>query len=115
MNDIQKSIIASIKRHCAKNSVLEMDYERWYIGITNNPPRRKQEHENEKNLIVAYKFEYWDARSSINAINIEKYFHDIDMLEYRGSRGAKKDSKYVYVFKLNSHGFDYLNHFFDGI
>lgn len=62
----------------------------WYIGITNDPDRRKREHARVRG------WEYWDAGSKEIATLIEDYFTDRGM--NGGGGGGNEDSKYVYVY-----------------
>lgn len=65
------------------------DYSLWTIGVTDNPVRRKSEHDNPT---------HWhqrDADTETAARNVEKYFLDKDM---KGSGGGGGGADYVYIF-----------------
>ena len=42
--DTAKEIIKEIESWTYKHSIIEVDYKRWYCGITNNPPQRRSGH-----------------------------------------------------------------------
>lgn len=68
-------------------------YSIWTIGITNDPERRKNEHENEgKN--VKY-WSHWTADSESIARKVEQHFLDKGM---KGGGGGGENPRYVYVF-----------------
>ena len=69
-------------------------YSSWTIGITNDPSRRKKEHENEGDN-VAY-WAHWRADTLRVARNIESYFIDKGMKG--GSGGPVETPLYVYVY-----------------
>jgi len=88
-------------------SFLYVDYSNWYIGITNDPSVRKAQHEYQKQL-TAMHFQWWEAGSKDNALEIEEYFQDAGMQDKKGAGGAKKNSTMVYIFKINTHFLDLL-------
>jgi|GEM_PF-1249990 len=90
-----------------RRSFIFSEYENWYIGITNDTKRRKAEHEYKKELETLH-FNSWDAGTVQNAVEIEKYFHDKGMKDKASVGNAKKDSIYVYVFKIQPHALDFL-------
>ena len=53
-------------------------------------------------------FQWWDADTKPNALAIELYFHELGMMDKKGGGGAKSNSTYVYVFKINYHFLDLL-------
>jgi len=61
----------------------------WTVGITNDPSRRKDEHENPKD------WHYWDAQTESIARNIEAYFLDKGC---KGGGGGGYSPSYVYIF-----------------
>ncbi len=61
----------------------------WTIGVTDNPDRRRREHDNPR-------FWYpWDADSEQVARSVETYFLDKGM---KGSGGGGGRADYVYIF-----------------
>jgi len=65
------------------------NYYSWTIGVTDDPDRRRREHENPR---VWY---HWDATSETAARYIETYFLDKGM---KGDTGGAKGANYVYIF-----------------
>ncbi|MFH1224853.1 MAG: hypothetical protein V1676_03540 [Candidatus Diapherotrites archaeon] len=68
------------------------NYSIWTVGITNNPGRRKNEHESEKNV---RHWNDWKADSENEARDIEKYFLAKGM---KGEAGGGENPTYVYIF-----------------
>jgi hypothetical protein len=66
----------------------------WTIGITNDPKRRKKEHENDGKDITNWKD--WLADSSKTAREVESYFVEKGMKG--GTREPVETPTYVYVF-----------------
>lgn len=64
-------------------------YSSWTIGITEDPERRKQEHNN------PVRWHHWDAVLESSARNIEKYFLAKGM---KGDTGGGTYPHYVYIF-----------------
>jgi len=64
-------------------------YPTWTIGVTDNPTRRKSEHDNP--LV----WRDWNADTETAARNIEKYFLDKGM---KGGGGGAGRADYVYIF-----------------
>ena len=64
-------------------------YPNWYIGITDNPQRRKGEHDNPSS------WHYWNADNENIARNVEKYFLDKLM---KGDVGGGNNPTYVYIY-----------------
>lgn len=64
-------------------------YSAWTIGVTDDPDRRKQEHDNPKY------WHQWNASTEDAARRIEKYFVDKGC---KGAGGGKGDADYVYIF-----------------
>ncbi len=68
-------------------------YPYWYIGITDDPDRRKQEHiDNKKNVKF---WTEWPVDNEDDAGEIEKHFHDLRM---KGSGGGSKNPTHVYIY-----------------
>jgi len=80
-------IITAIEQRVA--SAKEKNYSIWTIGITADPERRKNEHDNPKYWMQ------WEADSEAIARNVEKYFLDKGM---RGDTGGGEHPTYVYIF-----------------
>jgi len=70
-------------------SAKKVNYSAWTIGITDNPNRRKEEHNNPKFWMQ------WGADTETIARNVEKYFLDKGM---KGDTGGGKSPNYVYIF-----------------
>ena len=89
-------IVRRIKRYVKRNSLLWTDHSNWYVGITNQVPRRKAAHQRRLGMELEV-FASWKARSARSAAEIEKKFLDRGM---QGSGGGwAGDSVYVYVYK----------------
>lgn len=68
-------------------------YSIWTIGITNDPERRKNEHENEGENVTHWS--HWRADSESIARKVEGHFLDKGM---KGGGGGGENPRYVYVF-----------------
>lgn len=64
-------------------------YSIWTIGVTDDPDRRKTEHNNPKYWMQ------WRADTEATARNVEKYFLAKGM---KGDIGGGKSPNYVYIF-----------------
>ena len=71
------------------NRAEKKDYSIWTIGITNNPERRKGEHDNPKHWMD------WKADSEEDARDIEEHFKEKGM---KGGLGGGNNPTYVYIF-----------------
>ena len=69
-------------------------YSIWTIGITDDPIRRKTEHENDGQVVTQW--EAWEVDSEQDARDIEKYFLDKGM-ESGGDEGEENPT-FVYNF-----------------
>lgn len=49
-----RSIVAKINRHISEHSLLNPDYSKWYVGVTNSPKRRRMEHDAEFGFGIQY-------------------------------------------------------------
>jgi len=65
------------------------DYSIWTIGVTDNPDRRRIEHDNPS------VWGHWDADTERAAKNIETYFVGKGM---KGDVGGGGRADYVYIF-----------------
>ena len=109
------AIKRSIEKWILENSTIEVDYSRWYCGITKYPDdTRLKQHMNKRND-SGYFFKIWNAETMQQANNVEAYFSDKGMQNFPHSAGAKKTSKYVYVYKPNHTVFDDFKLFFEEI
>ncbi len=61
----------------------------WTIGVTDDPSRRRSEHNNPPG------WRHWDADTEQAARNVESYFIDKGM---KGSAGGLGRADYVYIF-----------------
>jgi predicted GIY-YIG superfamily endonuclease len=68
-------------------------YSVWTIGITDDPERRKKEHENEGKSVEYWS--HWKADTEAIARAVEAYFIDKGM---KGGTGGGEHPTYVYVF-----------------
>ncbi len=64
-------------------------YSIWTIGVTDDPERRKTEHDDPKY------WKQWNADSETAARNVEKHFLDKGM---KGGGGGGGKADYVYTF-----------------
>jgi hypothetical protein len=69
------------------------DYKLWTIGITDDPVRRKAEHESKGENTKYWK--EWEADSEAIARNVESYFLNKGM---KGGTGGGEHPTYVYIF-----------------
>ena len=90
-----KKIVSEIE---AIRSKKKGDYKRWYIGVTNELPRRYGEHKT-KIETEPYYWYSWYAYTKDIALTIEKHFHDLGMQDGSMPGNVKKTSKYVYIYK----------------
>lgn len=75
------------------HEITEGNYKDWYIGITNDPERRRGEHGDPPTWRV------WNVGRKIYANEIEEYFTDRDM---KGGRGGSENPTHVYIYRLGS-------------
>lgn len=68
-------------------------YSIWTIGITNDPERRKSEHESDGENVDYWS--QWKADSESIARDVEEYFLNKGM---KGGGGGGEKPTYVYVF-----------------
>jgi hypothetical protein len=68
-------------------------YSLWTIGITDDPERRKKEHENEGKSVAHWS--HWKADTEDIARDVEAYFIGKGM---KGGTGGTGHGEYVYVF-----------------
>src|ERR1700749_4849761 len=100
-----KSILNKIKNWSRYHSTWEVDYSRWYCGITNKPHIRKNQHKH-SNKADPYAWVEYDAKSKRIAEAIETYFHKLGMKDSDSKGGSVIDSKYVYIYKKRPTGLD---------
>lgn len=70
-------------------SAKKKDYSIWTIGVTDEPDRRKTQHDNPKH------WKQWNADSEDDARSIEKHFVEKGM---KGDTGGGGSADYVYIF-----------------
>jgi len=68
-------------------------YSIWTVGITDNPERRKGEHETAGENVTHWKD--WKADTEAIARSVEAYFLDKGM---KGATGGGDRPTYVYIF-----------------
>lgn len=73
-------------------------HDNWYCGVTNNVGIRKIQHATKRIFIY---FKSWDAETKNNAVEIEKYFHELKMRGAKTAGGVRKNSKFIYVYKYS--------------
>ncbi len=71
-------------------TIVGYKYSSWYIGVTDNLERRKDEHGDPPN------WDEWVADSEDDARSIERHFVDKGM---NGDTGGGKNPDKVYIFK----------------
>lgn len=100
-----KNIIKSFNKWIAANSKIDVDYSRWYCGITKNPYKR---YSNHKSSIKSepYAWVEMDAKSRRIAEAVETYFHSLGVKDSDSKGGSSVDSKYVYIYKKRPTWFD---------
>jgi len=64
-------------------------YSAWTIGVTDDPERRKTEHDSPK------QWYHWRADTETIARDVEKHFLDKGM---KGGTGGGENLNYVYIF-----------------
>jgi len=69
----------------------------WYVGITNDTDRRKAQHKI-NNLGLKY-WKTFEAENMEKANEVEAYFSKKGTINRPSKNGAKRNSKFVYVFK----------------
>ena len=72
------------------DNIVGSNYSDWYIGITDDPQRRKGEHDN---LTIWHD---WKADSEQIARDVEKYFLNKEM---SGGMGGGDTPNSVYIYK----------------
>lgn len=93
-----RSIVAKINRHIDSHSLGWPDYRKWYVGITNNPRRRRSEHDAEYGFGIRH-YAVFYAYTKKTASQVEDFFSRKGTANAAGSRGATDDSRWVYVYK----------------
>ncbi len=83
----EQEIISAIEGHIAGR------YSSWTIGVTDQPDKRKQQHERD-GKDVSY-WHQWDASTELVARRVERYFVDKGC---RGAGGGPGNANYVYIF-----------------
>ena len=68
-------------------------YERWTVGVTDNPSRRRNDHKQGGRNVSWW--DHWDADTEEDARAVERYFLNKGM---RGGTGGSGRADYVYVF-----------------
>jgi len=84
----ESEIIEAIRKNLGSN-----DCNIWTIGITDDPVRRKAEHDGQGNDTKHWKD--WKADTETIARSVEKQFLDKGM---KGGTGGGEHPTYVYVF-----------------
>lgn len=93
-----KNIIKAFQKWIATHSTIEVDYNRWYCGITNNPYKRQSSHKS-TNKSDPFAWVEMDAKSRRIAEAVETYFHKLGVKDSDSKGGSSIDSKYVYIYK----------------
>lgn len=112
MSEAVKLIVQYVTTHELRGSSVLRVSKHWYAGITNDPERRKREHENEKGIECRF-FAYGNCGNEDVARKMEKLLEengfsiDSKSLEAaldqsvlkEGAFSNKNPSKYIYVYK----------------
>lgn len=75
------------------NPTLTEKYPYWYIGVTDDAERRRQEHANEGQDMTHW--HTWPADSVTVARRVERYFQDLGM---DGDVGGGTNPNLVYIY-----------------
>ncbi len=75
------------------NKVGSSNYSIWTIGVTDDPDKRKQEHQDAKENVTYWS--QWKTDSEDVGRDVEKHFLDLKM---KGGTGGGGRAGYVYVF-----------------
>ncbi|MDI9858017.1 GIY-YIG nuclease family protein [Flectobacillus roseus] len=96
-----QSIISQINQWLIKKSLISPDHQRWYIGITDDPERRRKEHlrNSKKEKFDVKHFHFWHAKTKRIARSIESWGHHLGMLDSDLEGNTNDDSVFVYVYK----------------
>ncbi len=86
----ESEIIEAIQQKIGKT-----DYNIWTIGITDDPVRRKSEHDVPHQGKITMYWKDWKADTEAIARSVEKHFLDKGM---KGGTGGGEHPTYVYVF-----------------
>ena len=76
--------------------------ERWKIGITNDPERRKKEIKKQFGVNRLTYWKCWKTPSKDIALSVERYFCSKGMNRCQIQRFHSDDSSYVYAFIIPS-------------
>lgn len=87
----EQEIIQAIENRVM--SAKTKDYSIWTIGITDDPVRRRTEHDNAHDNTTYWKD--WRADTETMARNVEKHFLGKGM---KGGTGGGEHPTYVYIF-----------------
>lgn len=68
------------------------NWNEWYIRITDDPEKRKTEHENPTHWVQ------WHVMTDKEAREVEAYF--VNNYHINGDKGGGEDCHYVYIFKI---------------
>lgn len=99
-------IIRDINKWVKENSIGFVLYGNWYCGITKHSDfTRINQHIRQKNILGLY-FKHWNAENVETAHEIEVYFHKLGMANKPHKGGAKKESRFAYVFKIGTNPVD---------
>lgn len=69
-------------------------YSKWYIGVTNDLERRKEEHKKDGKNVKHWKD--WKADDEKDARDIEQFY--INKKKMKGGTGGGEKPTYVYIF-----------------
>ena len=87
----KEEIIREIENRVNRSK--EPKYSHWTVGITNDPERRKKEHEIENHDTKFWM--NWKTDSETIARDVEKYFLNKEM---KGDTGGGERPTWVYIF-----------------
>ena len=93
-----KNTIRQVHRFVNHNSLLYIEWDNWYVGVTNNLPKRLACHRNRYGRDFRI-IGHWSTRSPEIAAAVEKHFLQKGM---NGSGGGwTHNSIHIYVFKIS--------------
>ena len=95
-NKTQRAIVRWLRGH----SLIWISYSRWYVGITNNPDRRKRQHEERlKRPVKAWAT--WNVGRLKSARDLEVHFGANGLGMKGGDRlgNVMNNTTWIYVFR----------------
>lgn len=100
-----KRAIKQINNHVKDHSQININYSRWYCGVTNSSNQRQINHRYKIKSETYFWLKIYCFSKRI-ALAVEKHFHNLGMLDKNLTGGVNEETKYVYVYKINPTIFD---------